>query len=118
MLFISKQVGDMDFDLASHYGQPYSLLRNAMQFEQHEWSLIRIEVDSFHFECELGFDQTRGWDNSNKVWKRVYLVLIISKSEACCNDQLCNRTSGVRPLLYDDRLLMKRSASQSLLKTV
>ena len=59
----------MDFDRASHCGQPYSLLPNAMQFEQHEWSLTRIEVESFHFECELGFGQTCGWGNSNQVLK-------------------------------------------------
>ena len=107
----------MDFDRASHCGEPYSLFPNAMQFEQHEWSLTRIEVESFHFECELGFGQTRGWSNSNQVFKRVNSVLIISKSKACCNDRLCHRTSGVRPLQYDNKLLMKRSASQSLSKT-
>ena len=59
----------MDFDRASHCGQPYSLLQNAMQSEKHEWSVTRIEVESFHFECELGFVQTRGWGNSNQVLK-------------------------------------------------
>ena len=88
----------MDFDRASHCGQPYSLLPNAMQSENYEWSVTRIEVESFHFECELGFGQTRGWGNSNRVWERVYSVLIISKSEAFCNDQLCHGTSRVRPL--------------------
>ena len=98
MLFISKQGGDMDFDRVSHCGQPHSLPQNAMQSEQLEWSLTRIEVLSFHFECELGYCQTRGRGISNQVWERVYSVLTISKSEACCNDQLCNRTSRVRPL--------------------
>ena len=98
MLFISKQGGNIDFDRASHCSLPHSLLQNAMQSENYEWSLTRIEVESFHFVCELGFGQTRGWGNSNQVWERVYSVLIISKSEACCNDQLCHRTSRVRPL--------------------
>ena len=57
----------MDFDRASHCGQPYSLLPNAMQSENYEWSLTRIEVKSFHFERELGFGQTRGRGISNRV---------------------------------------------------
>ena len=67
MLFISKQGGNMDFDRASHCSLPHSLLQNAMQFEQHEWLLTRIEVESFHFECELGYCQTRGRGISNRV---------------------------------------------------
>ena len=77
MLFISKQGGDMDFDRVSHCGQPHSLPQNAMQSEQHEWSVTRIEVEFFHFECELGFGQTRGWGNSNQVWEQVNSVLIV-----------------------------------------
>ena len=88
----------MDLDRFSHGCQPHSLLQNAMQSENYEWSVTRIEVESFHFECELGFGQTRGWGNSNQVWKRVYSVLIVSKSAACCNHQLFYRTSRVRPL--------------------
>ena len=88
----------MDLDRFSHGCQPHSLLQNAMQSENYEWSVTRIEVESFHFVCELGYCQTRGRGISNQVWERVYSVLTISKSEACCNDQLCNRTSRVRPL--------------------
>ena len=88
----------MDFDRASQCGQLYSLPQNAMQSEKYEWSLTRIEVESFHFECELGFGQTRGRGISNQVWERVYSVLIISKSESSCNNQLCHRTTRVQPL--------------------
>ena len=70
----------MDFDRVSHCGQPHSQPQNAIQSEDYEWSLTRVEVESFHFECELGFGQTRGRGNSNRVWERVYSVLIISKS--------------------------------------
>ena len=73
----------MDFDRVSHCGLPHSLPQNAIQSEKHELSLTRIEVESFHFECELGFGQTRGLGNSNRVWERVTLVLIIAESEAC-----------------------------------
>ena len=59
----------MEFDRASQCGQLNSLSQNAMQSEKYEWSLTRIEVESFHFECELGFGQTRGWGNSNQVLK-------------------------------------------------
>ena len=108
----------MDFDRASHCGQPYSLLPNAMQSENYEWSLTRIEVESFHFECELGYCQTRGRGISNRVLKRVNSVLTISKSEACCNDQLCDSTSRVHPLEYGKVCLMRRRASQSHRMTV
>ena len=57
----------MDFDRASQCGQLYSLPQNAMQSEQHEWQVTRIEVESFHFECELGYCQTRGRGISNRV---------------------------------------------------
>ena len=57
----------MDFDRASHCGQPYSLLPNAMQSETNEKLLTRIEVKSFHFGCELGYCQTRGRGISNRV---------------------------------------------------
>ena len=103
----------MNFDRVSHCSLPHSLPQNAMQSEQHEWSLTRIEVESFHFECELGFCQTRGWGISNQVLKRVNSVLTISKSEACCNDQLCHSTSRVHPLENGKVCLMRRRASQT-----
>ena len=92
-LLNSNQFGVSDKNRVSYCGQPHSLPPNAMQSEQHEWSVTRIEVESFHFECELSFGQTRGWGNSNQVWERVISVLSFSKSEACCNHQLCHRTS-------------------------
>ena len=103
----------MDFDRVSHGSQPHSLLQNAMQSEQHEWSVTRIEVESFHFECELGYGLTRGWGISNQVWERVNSVLTISKSAACCSDQLCETTSRVHPLEYGKVCLMRRRASQT-----
>ncbi len=59
----------MDFDRVSDCSLPHSLPQNAMQSDKYEWSLTRIEVESFHFECELGFGLTRGWGNSNQVLK-------------------------------------------------
>ena len=103
----------MDLDRVSHGSQPHSLLQNAMQSENYEWSVTRIEVESFHFVCELGYCQTRGRGISNQVWERVYSVLTISKSEACCNDHFCHRTTRVQPLKYDNKCLMRRRASQT-----
>ena len=54
-LFISKQRGDLDFDHAGNCGQPHSLSPNTMQSEKHKSSVTRIEVETFHFECELSF---------------------------------------------------------------
>ena len=108
----------MDLDRFSHGCQPHSLLQNAMQSENYEWSVTRIEVESFHFVCELGYCQTRGRGISNQVWERVYSVLIVSKSAACCIDQLCDSTSRVHPLEYGKVCLMRRRASQSHRMTV
>ena len=45
-------------------------------------------------------------------------VLTISKSEACCNNQLCHHTSRVHPLEYGKVFLMRCRASQSHRTTV
>ena len=44
----------MDCDRVSHCDQPHSLSLNAMQFEQHSWSVTRYEVVYFYLKYELG----------------------------------------------------------------